>query len=27
LEKGISSADWDLLFRDFHEILNADLNK
>jgi hypothetical protein len=27
LEKGISSADWDLLFRDFHEVLNADLNK
>jgi hypothetical protein len=27
LEKGISSADWDLLFRDFHEVLNADLNR
>jgi hypothetical protein len=27
LEKGISSADWDLLFRDFHEVLNVDLNK
>jgi hypothetical protein len=24
-EKGISAADWDLLFTDFHEILNADL--
>lgn len=27
LEKGISTADWDLLFTDFHEVLNADLNK
>ncbi len=27
LEKGISFADWNLLFRDFHEVLNADLNK
>ncbi|MDH4222847.1 MAG: DNA double-strand break repair nuclease NurA [candidate division Zixibacteria bacterium] len=27
LEKGISSTDWDLLFKDFHEVLNADLNK
>jgi len=27
LEKGVSSADWDLLFRDFHEVLNADLNR
>jgi hypothetical protein len=27
LENGISSADWGLLFRDFHEVLNADLNK
>jgi len=26
LEKGISTADWDLLFTDFHEVLNADLN-
>lgn len=26
-EKGISIADWDLLFTDFHEILNADLNR
>ncbi len=25
LEKGISTADWDLLFADFHEVLNADL--
>ncbi|MGB8657296.1 MAG: DNA double-strand break repair nuclease NurA [Candidatus Zixiibacteriota bacterium] len=25
-EAGISTADWDLLFTDFHEILNADLN-
>ena len=23
---GISQADWDLLFTDFHEILNADMN-
>ena len=27
LETGISQADWDLLFMDFHHILNADLNK
>jgi hypothetical protein len=27
LERGISTADWDLLFRDFHEVLNTDLNK
>lgn len=27
LEEGISTADWDLLFTDFHEVLNADLNK
>ncbi|MFQ6003776.1 MAG: DNA double-strand break repair nuclease NurA [Candidatus Zixiibacteriota bacterium] len=27
LEKGISTADWDLLFTDFHEVLNADLNR
>jgi len=27
LERGISTADWDLLFTDFHEVLNADLNK
>jgi hypothetical protein len=27
LEKGISTTDWDLLFTDFHEVLNADLNK
>jgi len=26
-EKGITTADWDLLFTDFHEVLNADLNK
>jgi len=26
LEKGVSTADWNLLFRDFHEVLNADLN-
>ena len=26
-EKGISQDDWDLLFSDFHEILNADLNR
>jgi hypothetical protein len=26
MEKGISTADWDLLFTDFHEVLNADLN-
>lgn len=26
-ERGISQADWDLLFSDFHEILNADLNR
>ncbi len=26
LEQGISTGDWDLLFTDFHEILNADLN-
>ncbi len=25
--QGISQADWDLLFTDFHEILNADLNR
>ena len=25
-EKGISTADWDLLFTDFHEVLNADLS-
>ena len=27
LEKGISTADWDLLFTDFHEVLNADLSR
>lgn len=27
LEQGVSQADWDLLFTDFHNILNADLNK
>ncbi len=27
LEKGISTVDWDLLFSDFHEVLNADLNR
>lgn len=26
-EKGISTSDWDLLFTDFHEILNADLSR
>lgn len=26
-EKGVSTADWDLLFTDFHEVLNADLNR
>lgn len=26
-ETGISEADWDLLFKDFHLILNADLNR
>ena len=26
-EKGISTTDWDLLFTDFHEVLNADLNR
>lgn len=26
-EKGISLSDWDLLFTDFHEVLNADLNR
>ncbi len=26
-EKGISTTDWDLLFTDFHEILNADLSR
>jgi hypothetical protein len=26
-ERGISQTDWDLLFSDFHEILNADLNR
>jgi hypothetical protein len=26
-EKGITTADWDLLFTDFHEVLNADLNR
>jgi hypothetical protein len=25
-EKGISISDWDLLFTDFHEVLNADLS-
>ena len=25
-EKGITTSDWDLLFTDFHEVLNADLN-
>jgi hypothetical protein len=24
-EKGITTSDWDLLFADFHEVLNADL--
>ncbi len=27
LEKGILQTDWDLLFTDFHDILNADLNR
>jgi len=27
LQKGISESDWDLLFKDFHLILNADLNR
>lgn len=27
LESGISESDWDLLFKDFHLILNADLNR
>lgn len=26
-EKGISTADWELLFTDFHEVLNADLSR
>jgi len=26
LQKGISVSDWDLLFTDFHEVLNADLS-
>lgn len=26
LQKGISSSDWDLLFTDFHKVLNADLS-
>ncbi len=26
LQKGISNSDWDLLFTDFHEVLNADLS-
>jgi hypothetical protein len=26
-EKGITTSDWDLLFTDFHEVLNADLNR
>ena len=26
-EKGITTSDWDLLFSDFHEVLNADLNR
>ncbi|NIM99928.1 MAG: hypothetical protein GTO24_18205 [candidate division Zixibacteria bacterium] len=26
-ERGVSSSDWDLLFTDFHEVLNADLNR
>jgi hypothetical protein len=26
-EKGVSLSDWDLLFTDFHEVLNADLNR
>jgi hypothetical protein len=26
-ERGVSSSDWDLLFSDFHEVLNADLNR
>ena len=26
-EKGITVSDWDLLFTDFHEVLNADLNR
>lgn len=26
LQKGISSSEWDLLFTDFHEVLNADLS-
>ncbi|MGB3092818.1 MAG: DNA double-strand break repair nuclease NurA [Candidatus Zixiibacteriota bacterium] len=25
-ERGISLSDWDLLFTDFHQVLNADLN-
>ena len=26
-EKGITTSEWDLLFTDFHEVLNADLNR
>ncbi len=26
-EKGVTTTDWDLLFVDFHELLNADLNR
>jgi len=26
-ENGVSLSDWDLLFTDFHEVLNADLNR
>jgi hypothetical protein len=26
-EKGVTLSDWDLLFTDFHEVLNADLNR
>ncbi len=27
MQNGISGSDWDLLFKDFHLILNADLNR
>jgi hypothetical protein len=27
LEEGITTSDWDLLFTDFHRVLNADLNR
>jgi hypothetical protein len=26
-ERGITALDWDLLFADFHQVLNADLNR